>query len=122
MTEPAVPTPSAFAPVVAPGNADRPGGVVGRQDALPTRTEMALKEFHQSGLIWWINKAVLWDVGLALAIEYAPLMPGEGENSRRVTRLYVQDHIPPQRIVDHDDAAQWEAWQRWLSVRVGTVR
>ncbi len=98
------------------------GGVVGPQDRHPVPTEMSLAEFHRSGLLWWINHALLWDLGLALAVEHEPLQPGEGENSRRVRRLLVRDHTPPHRIVDRDDAAQYEAFQRWLSVRVGTIR
>jgi hypothetical protein len=110
------------APVVTPAGEFKPGGVIGPQDVRPVETEMALKEFHQSGLLWWVNHALLWDLGLALSVEYEPLMPGEGENSRRVRRLFVRDHVPPHRIVDHNDGPQYEAFQRWLSVRAGTVR
>lgn len=98
------------------------GGLVGPLDRHPVPTEMPLREFHASGLLWWVNHALLWDLGLALAVEYEPLAPGEGENSRRVKRLFVADHTPPHRIVDRDDAAAYEAFQRWLSVRVGTIR
>lgn len=100
----------------------RPGGLVGPLDAEPVRTEMSLADLHQNGILRWINKALLWDLGLALAVEADPLMPGEGENSRRYTRMFVIDHVPPQRIVDTHDAAQYEAFQRWLSNRAGTVR
>lgn len=109
-------------PHVALNASNTVGGAVGPQDRHPVRTEMSLAEFHQSGLLWWINHALLWDLGLALAMETEPLQPGEGENSRRFSRLFVLDHTPPHRIVDRDDAAQYEAFQRWLSVRVGTIR
>lgn len=107
---------------VTPDATVRAGGVVGPQDALPTRTEMSLKDLHQTGLLWWINHTLLWDLGLSLIVEVDTLKPGEGENSRRYVRLFVQDHVPPQRIVDLDDGPQWEAFQRWLSNRAGTVR
>jgi hypothetical protein len=107
-------------------DADRvmvPGGLVGPQDRTPIATEMPLSEFHHRGLLWWVNKTLLWDLGLALAIEYEPLAPGEGENSRRVKRLFVREYTPPQRIVDReDDAARFEAFMRWLAARAGTVR
>lgn len=88
----------------------------------PVSTEMPLKDFQQSGLLWWINKTLLWDLGLALAVEVAPLAPGEGENSRRYVRMFVVDAIPPTRIVDFNDTNEYELLQRWLSNRAGTVR
>jgi hypothetical protein len=100
----------------------RPGGLVGPADALPTQTEMSLKDFHQNGILWWLNHALLWDLGLALAVDVEPLLPNEGENSRRYQRLFILEHVPPQRIVEADDAKEYEAFQRWLSNRAGTVR
>lgn len=118
-TEPTLTTP---AETVEPSVTLRPGGVVGPQDAFATSTEMSLKDFHQTGLMWWINHALLYDLGLALAVEVAPLKPGDGENSRVYKRMLVLDSIPPHRIQVEDDAKEYEAWQRWLSNRAGTVR
>lgn len=107
---------------ILPADRVKPTALVGPEAPRPTPTEMALKEFHQSGVLWMINKSLLWDLGLALEVEVEPLRPGEGENSRRYRRLYVRDHVPPTRIVDptngHD---QWERFQRWLQVRTGRI-
>jgi hypothetical protein len=100
----------------------RAGGVIGPQDANPVQTFMPLKDFDQNGIRWWINKTLLWDMGLSLEVEVNPLRPGEGENSRIYRGLVIVDHIPPQRIVSYDDQNEYELFQRWLSNRAGTVR
>ena len=107
--------------IIVNGQTVKPGAIVGPEAPRPSPTEMSLKEFEQNGILWHINHALLWDLGLALAVEVEPLRPGEGENSRRYVRLFIQDYEPPTRIIDPADREQWERFQRWLQVRTGRV-
>jgi hypothetical protein len=107
--------------VTEPGQTVKPPAIVGPQAPGPTRTEMSLADLHRNGILWWINKALLHDVGLAIAVEADQLRPGEGENSRRYVRLFVEDFTPPTRIIDPADHESWESWQRWLQTRTGRI-
>jgi hypothetical protein len=79
-------------------------------------SEWPLRDFVENGLLYQVNRQVLWDLGLALAVEV------EGpENDRRYTRLLVMETVPATRIVDTPDTTRWQRLQRWLSERVGTV-
>lgn len=97
--------------------AEKPGGVFGPQEPASRLTELPLRELHNSGLLWLINRNILWDLGLALAVER------DNADPDRFVRLFVLDTIPPERIVNATaDDLQFESLQRWLSTRVGRVR
>ncbi len=58
-------------------------------------SEMDLKEFHESGLLWQVNQSVLWPLGLALTVEL-----DKDTDPPTYTRLYVQRVDPADAIVD----------------------
>jgi hypothetical protein len=107
--------------IVTSGQTFKPGAIVGPEAPGPTPTEMSLADFHRNGLLWWLNKALLHDLGLELAVEVDALLPNEGENSRRYRRLFIRDFTPPTRIIDPADHESWEAFQRWLQTRTGRI-
>lgn len=76
-------------------------------------SEMDLRELHEAGLLWHVNRAVLWPLGLALTIEYQDDEP---------VRLFVQRLDPFEAIAsgdDHEDeAGRLDSLTAWLRRRV----
>lgn len=81
-------------------------------------SEMELRELHESGLLWQVNRAVLWPMGLALTLEAdnnADGTPGEYK------RLYVSRVDPFEPIASgdgpDDEGARLDHLVEWMKVR-----
>ena len=75
--------------------------------------DFALRDFVENGLLYEVNRKVLWDLGIALAVTK------EGE---AYTGLRVLTTNPPSRILDPDPGdSRWRRLQRWLQERLGQV-
>lgn len=72
-----------------------------------------LRAFVEDGVMFEVNRKLLWDLGLTLAVEK------EGES---YTGLRVMTTKPAMRILDTDpDNSRWRRFQRFLSDRAGRV-
>ena len=82
-----------------------------------TWSRMDLKDFHQSGLLWHVNNAVLWPLGLALTVAR------EGDEYQE---LFVQRIDPFDAIDDgatHEERVEHlDTLTAWLRNRIsGTL-
>lgn len=81
-----------------------------------TWSRMDLKEFHEAGLVWRVNEAVLWPLGLALTI-------AKDNETGEYTELFVQRVDPFDTIVSGSTKEELESYLSrytdWLRERLG---
>lgn len=78
---------------------------------------MTNRELQESGLLWHINEAVLWPLGLALAIERDPADDDDDG------RLFIQDRGEPTYASDDpaDYKMQADRLSRTMRARLEVV-
>jgi len=76
---------------------------------------MDLREFHESGLLWQVNQATLWPLGLALTANI--------EEDGSYSELYVQQFDPFEPMVDgatpEERDAKADRLAAWMKERLG---
>ena len=77
---------------------------------------MSNQELHESGLLWHINEAVLWPLGVALTVV-------QEEDGTYATDLYVQKTEPFEPIVSgassEDTDKHADVFAAWMRARLG---
>lgn len=83
-------------------------------------TPMDLREFHESGLLWHVNRAALWPLGLALTITADNTEDG-GLGAYRTLTVTRLDPFEPIASGDEPDeeAERAERFAEWMRKRLG---